>query len=302
MADPNSKFIELLTEAASAAAEFDYEKAEKCYEQAVAIDPESHLVLESLASFWIDIGKFADAHAVLSKAIQSHPQGSYTQYFLLGQIVDGRNSVQAYEMGLNLLMHTKNAIESGQLEGNVDLVVSDGAKALCAVAELFMTDLCMEPDAEAMCGEYLNKANELSPQNYEVLQLLANYKLCQCQPEEALTILEQSIGLWVAQQGREEGDSPSVEFKTDTLKYLIELEQYERAVELASTLLEEEDSIAEIWYLYALAKFHTKEYEEAREAAERCRKILGQIGADDQAKELGEALAELEAEIANNIS
>lgn len=66
----------------------------------------------------------------------------------------------------------------------------------CSLAELYMTDLCEETDAEDCCEKYVEAALNESPNSYEAFQTLANMRLSQNRSEEAAEALAKSIQLW----------------------------------------------------------------------------------------------------------
>lgn len=51
------------------------------------------------------------------------------------------------------------------------------SSAYCAVAELYMTDLCDNPEAETECLKSVQKAVEVDPQNAEAWQTKARLHL-----------------------------------------------------------------------------------------------------------------------------
>ena len=57
--------------------------------------------------------------------------------------------------------------------------------ACCAAAEIFMTDLCDDEDAEIQCSSWLERAMSTDPTNPEVFRVLADLRMCQEKPEEA---------------------------------------------------------------------------------------------------------------------
>ncbi len=66
------------------------------------------------------------------------------------------------------------------------LVNQQIVSAYCGIAELYMTDLCDEPDAEARCEECVAGALLAAPDGIETLYLLGNLRLCQNKREEAV--------------------------------------------------------------------------------------------------------------------
>ena len=63
------------------------------------------------------------------------------------------------------------------------------ADAFCGIAELYMTDLCFESNAESLCEEAVNNALQFN-RNVDVLQTLASLRISQCKKSEACEVLE----------------------------------------------------------------------------------------------------------------
>ena len=59
-----------------------------------------------------------------------------------------------------------------------------------------MTDCCFEEDAEQRAEKFITLALGASPGGAEPLQALANLRICQQRPEDALQALHQSYAIW----------------------------------------------------------------------------------------------------------
>ncbi len=70
------------------------------------------------------------------------------------------------------------------------------ADTLCAVAEVYMTDLSWEEDAEQRCEALVTEASLLAPDMAEAWQTLANVRISQARTEEARAALQRSLDLW----------------------------------------------------------------------------------------------------------
>ena len=71
------------------------------------------------------------------------------------------------------------------------------ASAFCAIAELYMTDLCDNPEAEHECSESVRKAIEADAKSPEAWQTKARLHLIKSEFEEAKNNLNQSLNLWL---------------------------------------------------------------------------------------------------------
>lgn len=115
-----------------------------------------------------------------------------------------------------------------------------GLHAVCW--QVFLTDLCDEPDAEQRCESAVQHAlslGESSPAaQAEALQALANLRLTQSRREEARTALTQVASLTAA--AVDSGDLaklPTHEFRTTTGKLLLEAEMPDAACDVLEQLL-----------------------------------------------------------------
>ncbi|CAH7689842.1 hypothetical protein BY996DRAFT_8428529 [Phakopsora pachyrhizi] len=85
------------------------------------------------------------------------------------------------------------------------------SRALVGMTEIYLTDLCFEPEAEKKCLSYLEMASELDPTDPEPLQTLASVRISQSNIEEATKALRLALSLWsndpVANLDADENDS-----------------------------------------------------------------------------------------------
>lgn len=160
--------------------------------------------------------------------------------------------------------------------------------AQCSIAELYLTDLCFEDDAEARCQAALDEALAMDQGSPEVTQSLANLRLSQQKGEEAAVLMLETYRRLKAcyQEDEEEeeetemeeddeegaaGNSkdgnrvqgivmPSVMFRIQSAKLLLECQAYNKkcarkAVHILEQCKCEEDDNVEIWYLLGVAYF-----------------------------------------------
>lgn len=175
------------------------------------------------------------------------------------------------------------------------------ASAQVTVAELYLTDLCFEENAEAECEAYVTKALQLTGPDGEpmvdALQTAANLRLSQRRKADARQLilrayqkmqvgceaLSKLVGLEESQSKRAtelvEVDAvdglPSVEFRSQTAKLLLECgaDEVEReditkchqaAIHVLGSLMAENDEVPEIWYLLGCAFQACKNAENAK--------------------------------------
>ena len=139
-----------------------------------------------------------------TESLQSDPswyERSASLHLYIGQTSSGKEAIAAYEEALSILgtcieqcqkMSDKNAIEE---------ITRQLAGVCCNAAEVYLTDLCEEPDAEGQCEKWVQKAlsYQISSSDtpgktqptVDALQLLANLRISQCRAPEAIApILE----------------------------------------------------------------------------------------------------------------
>ena len=68
------------------------------------------------------------------------------------------------------------------------------ADTLCAVTEVYMTDLSWEKDAEQRCETLITEATMLAPDVAETWQTVANVRISQARTDEAKEALKRSLG------------------------------------------------------------------------------------------------------------
>lgn len=87
---------------------------------------------------------------VLARSILLEPEEGPDKYLYMAQLYEGRRALEYYEKGLELLLRKLGERAEGAKEGEA-VLKQRVCMAYCSVAELFLTDLCFEPDAEAQC-------------------------------------------------------------------------------------------------------------------------------------------------------
>jgi hypothetical protein len=106
----------------------------------------------------------------------------------LGQLFDGQQSLQLYKQGIAIL--SQKVAENSELK-------HDLSSALCSVADLYMTDLCDEPDAEAECTKAIECAIEADETNPEAWQTKARLQIIKNQFEVIIIFFTISIILLI---------------------------------------------------------------------------------------------------------
>lgn len=280
---------------------FQYENAQKYCQEALKREPDYIPALETSATLCLETGNLDGAKHCLGRAITLQPDEGYSKYLSMAQLMEGNESLQCYQKGIEILAETialaqksadnkskdtNDAENMGTENGTTnEEMLPDGAKAeldeqpedskegkaalirkistaCCSVAELYMTDLCDEEEAENQCLAYINKAIETDPSNPEAFQFMASYQLVRQQPDEARTFIKKSIDLWLPKYKEiHEGTAEAGSFdpidvcplsyptRLSAARTLIEVQEYDIAVEVLEGLSEEDDEIVDTWYL-----------------------------------------------------
>jgi tetratricopeptide (TPR) repeat protein len=237
---------------------FQYEEARDLSLRAVLLAPEDADIRYQLGSICLELGDFQGGFENIRLSLNLEPETTPDRFFAFAQLIPGREAVQVYEHGMKVY------VESGSGSSEVKRKVST---ACCAAAEIFMTDLCDDEDAEIQCGGWLERALSTDPTNPEVFRVLADLRMCQEKPQEAREFVLRACQLWSEELERlinpSENESvellaeiPSYESRISAAKILIELgdsDLIEQAVNLLEQLLKEDDSVLMTWYLLGLA-------------------------------------------------
>ncbi|TLD13816.1 uncharacterized protein PgNI_02972 [Pyricularia grisea] len=127
------------------------------------------------------------------------------------------------------------------------------SSALCAVAEVYMTDLSWEADAEQRCESLITEATMLAPDLADAWQTVANVRISQGKPDEARTALTRSMDPWWS--GEDDAAVPPFPTRVSLVRLLLEVEWEDRAIEVTERLIKEDDSSVEVLYLGGFGQF-----------------------------------------------
>ncbi|KAJ9647739.1 hypothetical protein H2199_001513 [Coniosporium tulheliwenetii] len=213
--------------------------------------------LNLLGEINIELGDVHNARDCFTRAAELDPEGAVPEsqgggaekFLWLAQLSE--------EGGADSVGGCGAEEEIGELEGNKgDACEVEGleekrkklAHALCGVAEIYMTDLSWEEDAEQRCEALVTEALLVAPESPEPLQTLASVRISQEKPEDARAALARSMELW---KDLDPADPKVPDFPTriSLARLLMEAEMEEDAIEVLERLITEDDSSIEAWYL-----------------------------------------------------
>lgn len=282
---------DLLTKAEELVDAFQFESARECTEQALQLDGKSVRALQLHAAICIELGDVDTGRQCLESAIKEDPNGSPDAYLALAQLCSGRRALEHYMSGIKIFQSNLDTLQ------DEDRIAA--SSAMVAVAELFMTDLCEEEDAEGRCEEALQHAKTVCPTNPEVFRLECDLRLVQRREEEAMVAMQRCLAAWAEAEDTKR-QRMSFEFRAAVAKLLIEMRQYEDGETILEQLIDEDDEAYLPWYLLGIScvfklehcgdSVDVAEQETAREAFHMAKHLLMREPEEQRDEELLESI------------
>ncbi|KAL9651646.1 hypothetical protein ABK040_001591 [Willaertia magna] len=264
-----------------------------------------------LGEIYLEQGDPLNATVFLKQAIQSNPQ-HFPSYMYLGQVSQGKTSVDYFSKGLILIEEAvKNQNNNQQIP--IEELQKLYIQGLCSICELYMTDLCFEPNAEQECERCVELAKNmyqttpLEQWDIHLLQTLSHLRMCQNKPEEgkvmmqvvAKNIIDEGNRLKEEQTGYSEMLN-NYDFKLSTSKNLIELQMYQEAKEILEQLKENFDEVVDLWYLLGICHDCLGKTEIGIQCIERALKVGKKVQEDGMfLKEVKEELNLMKEKLKN---
>lgn len=277
---PKFSCAELVDRAQQLAAGGNIELATQFLRKAMKQDPSNVEALEGLGELLMEQGLVEEAKDAFLKSIAVNPQDSGGKFMYLAQLQQGMEALESFQQGLSLLkrdldiFYSKSGASSSSSNTNTEgpmMLKRQLCTGYCSVAELWMSDLCFEPNAEQECDVSLQSAVEYGPDNPEALQAMASFRISQHRSDDANKLMDLALAkLQTLKQNdendgddmmqvEEEGDDetaefePPFEFRVQTARILLELNRPKDSVPLLERLLREDDDVLEVWVLLAQA-------------------------------------------------
>lgn len=235
-----------------------------------------------------------DVISAIKKSIEDKPEENGTKYLIVAEALQGQEAVLYFKKGIEVLEKDRQRQEESKDDSTNDIPAKI-ASALSSIAELYMTPpLCDAPDAEETWETALLKALEQDNSNIDALQGLANLRIMRAKDDEANELLEKVVN--IIKQKDELADPeqmPPYDFRLQTSRLLIELLNYKKAIKPLDTLIKEDDTKGEVWYLLAYCHYNLKKLQNASECITNsleCTDVEGDL--KDAASELAEKIRE----------
>ncbi|KAL1875295.1 hypothetical protein VTK73DRAFT_10192 [Phialemonium thermophilum] len=312
--DPKQLLAEATSKLESGDAPAAARLAKRAYEHVDELDGgrRAGAVLTLLGEIHVEMGEVDEARAYFLQAVQAAPDdgpeplpddvgGGAEKFLWLAQLSEegGKDSVSWFERGAAVLRAQIGKL-SEALESASSTILSSSsssartaanaaleekkrklAETLCAVAEVYMTDLSWEADAEQRCEALVTEAGLLAPDDAETWQTLANVRISQARPADARAALERSLSLWT-QLPPEHPAVPAFPTRVGLARLLMEVEMEERALDVVERLVLEDDQSVEAWYLggYALYTLGEKRKEKEKAGGEQQKKEQEEADSD----------------------
>lgn len=171
---------------------FDFEMAAMFCQRALDLEADNLQALDMLGHIYSELGNTQKAKEIFQRAVELSPDVGHRKYMSLGQIHTGHEAVDFYMKGIQVLLSalekqapTRGPIGASAFPGEDPDLPSekDVSVAYCSMAEIYLTDLCMEEGAADKCKQFVEQALQYHHDNPEALQLMASYLFSTVQAE-----------------------------------------------------------------------------------------------------------------------
>ncbi|XP_055388804.1 uncharacterized protein LOC129617732 [Condylostylus longicornis] len=202
-------------------------------------------------------------------------------------------NIQALSCFAELLCTAENPSTLAGMKRDVEEVLAirrQMSNACCAIAELYMTDLCDEPEAEARVAECLNMAIELDPENFDAYTGLTTYFKTIGNLEEAAESAEKALILFKRAKAQAEAEDldhlmsaapnetvvevPEWNSRLSLAASLIDLKQTIPASELLESLIEENDQDIQAWHLMACNFLVAQDFDSSEDCLDSGKELI----------------------------
>ncbi|KAI8895159.1 hypothetical protein BC833DRAFT_602241 [Globomyces pollinis-pini] len=281
---------QLLEQAQKAIDSYEHGLAVKFMERAFELSPSSDIA-NQIAISLLELSNqsqnpeeiILNTRTWLEKAIELSPDTCWNSYLYLGQLSILEPAVLNYETGVRILLNLIESTTDTELNDSYRRHVST---ALCSLTEIYMSDLCDQPEAESKCEEYMKLALEKDIMNPEVYSTLASVRLSQCRMDEARECLKKNLELWYTEP--KENDAiqvdpnwPNLNSRMTIAKLFMECAMYEESLVVLETCQTENDQVVEISYLfgwcYLLISKNVEQEDEKNEFIQDAKECLDNV-------------------------
>jgi len=234
----------------------DVDGAVRKFTRALQLYPNNADVVEAFGEFLCLQGCVDEAREFLNKAILLRPTQNPAKYFYLGQMANGREALRYFQDGLSIQ--------------DPDGKVSARISAFCSIAELFMTDLCDEDDAQQNVEKALTEALQLDANSVEANTSAAMYRKVIGELDVAKDHCKKAIQ---AMSGINLDELPCSEIRTGLCKVMIDLQMTEEVQPLLQQLLDEDEEDVHALYMVCCAHLADQDIDAVEECFEKAVEI-----------------------------
>ncbi|RNF05889.1 TPR domain protein [Trypanosoma rangeli] len=266
--------------------------AQEFFEVALTCSPNNIDVLEAYAELMIHhLQDIPRAKQMLQHAIEVDPQHGYVKYLNLAQLCDSNESLECYQRALQIVRGELDACRKKRRRETLNETLST---IYCAIAELYLTDLCYAPGAEQLCEEAIVQALKCNGRSVEAHQLQASLRLSQNRSDEALQSLRRAVDLT---HRLSEAYQPTYGSKVELSRLLMQVSPDE-AYRFLLEILQLGDNNPYIWFLLGESARLRKRYADSARLLRRARVMLTMSdGAAEALQEVDAAIAVLVEEM-----
>ncbi|KAG5980526.1 hypothetical protein E4U55_003941 [Claviceps digitariae] len=219
--------------------------------------------LNSLGTLLVESGEIEQGRSYFERAVKLDEDGMMDEkvgggpekFLFLAQLSEegGQDSVGWFERGASTLRKqiqnlTDLPSRTPEQQATLEEKQQKLGGVLCAVAEVYMTDLSWEADAEQRCETLITEAMMIAPTSPETWQTVANVRISQVRVDEAKKALQTSLELW-QDLPPAHPDIPAFPTRVGLARLLLETEMEEEALRVLERLVSDDDQSVEAWYL-----------------------------------------------------
>ena len=202
-ASSSSRLEEVFSMASSYLDQCNPSAAALLFEEALATRPDEPRLLDALGEALVELGERERARALFARSASVSPGGGHGKWLQLGALSEGAEAVQHFRRGIALLAarlapessfpsSSSSSSSSSSAASPEALLRLELSNAHCSVAEIYMTDLCDEEEAEREADASAAQALAADLGNPEAHSLTASVRLSQQRPAEAIPHLRRA--------------------------------------------------------------------------------------------------------------
>lgn len=242
----------------------------------IATYSEDVVFLQTLGETYMELSDLESAYDCLMKAceLDREAEKSVEKFLYLGQMIGGKDGLDLLNIGLNKLgqqlQHQDETLlkiykTPEEVEKYLKQKICQG---IFSVVEIWMTDLCMEPQAESQCDELVGRALSIDESNPETWSILASIRISQQNIPEAQNAIVKSWKLFAHKKSLLESNQPDIDVNEVSLAYMeliqplitlakfsVEVGLFDQCMEISDAIIEINENCIEAYYLDGLANY-----------------------------------------------